>query len=96
MNEVTEEPQSSSVETTPGQLDAAEREGVEPFELEFATKLFSVGGRGHHIQRERRKTMHKEPTHVGHGSSVYITENPFLRVSVVTHVTVRGVHVITI
>ena len=46
------EPQSSSDETTKVQLDEAEREGVEPFELEFVKELFSVGGRGHHIQRE--------------------------------------------
>ena len=36
------------------QLDEAEREGVEPFKLEFAKELFNIGGRGHHIQRERR------------------------------------------
>ena len=47
----------------------AEKEGVEPFELEFAKELFSMGGRGHHIQRERHKTMPKEPSSNSAGNS---------------------------
>ena len=49
-----QEPHLSSAETTPVQLDEAEREGVEPFKLEFAKELFNMGRRGHHIHRKRR------------------------------------------
>ena len=75
-----QESQSSSAETTPVQLDEAKREGAEPIQLKFnAKELFSVGERGHHIQRERRKTMSKEPsknsvkTHTNHLDLSYWT-----------------------